>query len=119
MITLTAEATTQLRRLLAEKNRPGLFLRLFVQPGGCRGFSYGMAFDDDMRDDDVVVEHEGVRIAVDPFSARLLEGARVDYTDALMGGGFTITNPNAVSTCGCGRSFRTRGARGNPQSCCH
>lgn len=119
MITLTPEATMQLKRLLAEKNRPELFLRLFIKPGGCRGYSYGMAFDDRMREDDVVVEQDGVRIAVDPFSARFLEGAQVGYTEALMGGGFTITNPQAVSTCGCGRSFRTKHDRGNPQSCCH
>lgn len=119
MITLTPQAATELRRLLADRASPDLFVRLFVKPGGCRGFSYGMAFDRELRDDDVVVEHEGVRLAVDPFSARLLQGAEVDYVDALMGGGFTIRNPNAASTCGCGRSFRTRQERGHPQPCGH
>lgn len=118
MIALTPAAAAQLKRLLAEKKSPDLLLRLFVKPGGCRGFTYGMAFDDRVMHDDVVVEQDGVRIAVDPFSASLLEGARVDYSDALMGGGFTISNPRAAATCGCGRSFRARDRRGRPGSCC-
>lgn len=118
MVTLTPEASTRLRRILEEKKRPDLLLRIYVSAGGCRGFSYGMAFDSQVGEDDTVIEQDGVRIVIDPFSADLLRGACVGYTDSLMGGGFTISNPNAVSTCGCGQSFRTARDRGEPRSCC-
>lgn len=118
MVTLTAEASAQLKKLLQEKQRPDLMLRIFVQPGGCRGFSYGMAFDQQLREDDTLIEQDGVRIVIDPFSAEFLKGAEVGYVESLMGGGFTIKNPNAVSTCGCGQSFRTAKDRGQPRSCC-
>ncbi|WP_324716706.1 iron-sulfur cluster insertion protein ErpA [Carboxydochorda subterranea] len=118
MLTLTAEASARLRELLEQKQRPELLLRIYVQPGGCRGYSYGMAFDDKVREGDTVVEQDGLRIAVDPFSVEFLQGAEVGYVESLMGGGFTIRNPNAVSTCGCGQSFRTAKDRGKPQSCC-
>lgn len=118
MITLTSQAAEKLKGLLQEKQREDLALRIFVKPGGCRGYSYGMAFDSRVQEDDRTAEVDGVRILIDPFSAAFLEGAEVDYVDSLMGGGFTIRNPNAVSTCGCGQSFRTARQRGEPRSCC-
>ncbi|HQA69968.1 MAG TPA: iron-sulfur cluster assembly accessory protein, partial [Aggregatilineales bacterium] len=84
-------------------------LRVFVAGGGCSGMQYGMAFEPNPREDDYTATFEGVNIVIDPISLGYLYGANIDYVDTLMGGGFSIDNPNAVSTCGCGHSFRTGG----------
>src|SRR5438067_1245517 len=105
-MTVTAEATTQLRDLLSKED-PGTGLRVFVSPGGCSGLSYGMTFETEPADDDFVIENDGLKIYVDMFSSSYLEGSEIDYVDSLMGGGFTINNPNAVRTCACGHSFDT------------
>lgn len=82
-------------------------LRLFVQQGGCAGLSYGMRFDDTPEDDDTILEHHGLRIFVDPASMRYIEGSVLDFEGGLQGAGFHVENPNVVSECGCGESFRT------------
>ncbi|MDY6817833.1 MAG: iron-sulfur cluster assembly accessory protein [Halobacteriales archaeon] len=82
-------------------------LRLFVQQGGCAGLSYGMRFDTSPDDDDEIYEHHGLRIFVDPASMRYIEGSVLDFEGGLQGAGFTVDNPNVVSECGCGESFRT------------
>ncbi|ADJ14805.1 HesB/IscA family protein [Halalkalicoccus jeotgali] len=82
-------------------------LRLFVQQGGCAGLSYGMRFDDEPEDDDTIYEHHGLRVFVDPASMRYIEGSVLDYESGLQGAGFHVENPNVVSECGCGESFRT------------
>jgi iron-sulfur cluster assembly protein len=82
-------------------------LRLFVQQGGCAGLSYGMRFDHEPEDDDTVYEHHDLRVFVDPSSMRYIEGSRLDYETGLQGAGFEVENPNVVSECGCGESFRT------------
>ena len=82
-------------------------LRLFVQQGGCAGLSYGMRFDFEPEDDDTVFEHKGLRVFVDPASMNYIEGSRLDFEDGLQGEGFHVENPNVVSECGCGESFRT------------
>jgi iron-sulfur cluster assembly protein len=82
-------------------------LRLFVQQGGCAGLSYGMRFDDEPEPDDTIYEHHGLRVFVDPSSMRYIEGSVVDYEAGLQGAGFDVNNPNVVSECGCGESFRT------------
>ena len=93
--------------LLAEENKVGSGLRVFVQGGGCSGFQYGLMIDEGSGDpeSDQVFEVNGVRLLVDPVSLRYLKNAEVDFVDNNMGGGFTIKNPNAKSTCGCGSSF--------------
>lgn len=116
MITLTPKAALKVKDLLSQKNRDDLALRIYVTAGGCRGFSYGMAWDSPA-EDDAVVEQGGVRVLVDPMSATYLDGAEVDFAEALMGGGFTITNPNASSTCGCGQSFQSKDHAGAPHAC--
>lgn len=83
-------------------------LRVFVAGGGCSGLSYGMAFENNFSDYDTVMSVEGVKLVVDANSLMYLEGASIDFVDSLMGGGFRIENPNAVSSCGCGSSFRTK-----------
>ncbi|WP_136715344.1 HesB/IscA family protein [Halorientalis salina] len=82
-------------------------LRLFVQQGGCAGLSYGMRFDYEPEDDDTVFEHHGLRVFVDPASMDYIGGSQLDFEDGLQGEGFHVENPNVVSECGCGESFRT------------
>ena len=107
MINVTETAAEKIQELLAEENKLGAGLRVFVQGGGCSGFQYGLMIDEGEGDasSDQVFEVHGVRLLVDPISLRYLKGAEVDFVDNQMGGGFTIKNPNAKSTCGCGSSF--------------
>ena len=105
MITLTDAATSKVGELIDAEGEDGLALRVAVRPGGCSGFSYEMYFDSDVADDDNTAEYGEVRIVVDQSSAMLLEGATLDYKDGLEQSGFSINNPNAQRTCGCGQSF--------------
>ena len=107
MINVTETAASKINELLVEEGRTGAGLRVFVQGGGCSGFQYGLMIDDGDGDaeTDQVFEVHGVKLLVDPISMRYLSGAEVDFVDNNMGGGFTIKNPNAKSTCGCGSSF--------------
>ena len=107
MITLTSTAVNHVRQLVGEQGREDLALRVFVSPGGCSGMSYGMAFDDAPQDGDLTYEQDGVKVWVDEMSVMYLSGAEIDFVDKLMGGGFTINNPNAVKSCACGSSFDT------------
>lgn len=104
---MTETAASKISELLVEEGRTGAGLRVFVQGGGCSGFQYGLMIDEGEGDAsaDQVFEVNGVRLLVDPISLRYLSGAEVDFVDNNMGGGFTIKNPNAKSTCGCGSSF--------------
>ncbi len=105
MIMLTDSATAKVDELIKSEGEEGLALRVAVRPGGCSGFSYEMYFDTDVATDDQTVEFGAVRVVVDPSSAMLLEGATLDYKDGLDQSGFSINNPNAQRTCGCGQSF--------------
>ena len=107
MLSITPGAVAKVVELLAERELEGYALRVFVQGGGCSGLSYGMAFENNIYEQDNVVETGGVRLVIDPMSLSYMQGAEIDFVDSLMGGGFAINNPNAVSTCGCGHSFRT------------
>ncbi len=108
MITLTETAAQKLANILEQKGlRETHALRVFVKGGGCGGMQYGMTFDESTREGDEVYEMHGLRVIVDPTSLFYINGAVIDYVENLMGGGFHIENPNAVSTCGCGSSFRT------------
>ncbi|MEM1222705.1 MAG: iron-sulfur cluster insertion protein ErpA [Verrucomicrobiota bacterium] len=104
MITLTDKAVAQIGKLQSEKATEGQLLRIFVEAGGCSGFEYGMSFDLE-KDDDSVLENNGVSFLVDATSLEYLDGCEVDFDDGLSGKGFEVKNPNATSTCGCGRSF--------------
>lgn len=122
MVTVTETAAQKLREVMDQKGVTATHaLRVFVTGGGCGGMQYGMTFDNQPREDDTIDEQHGLRIIVDPTSLFYIDGARIDYIDSLMGGGFHIENPNAVSTCGCGSSFRTaRTHTGEePASCGH
>jgi iron-sulfur cluster assembly protein/iron-sulfur cluster insertion protein len=104
-ISLTETAASKVAELLEQEGNPELALRVAVRPGGCSGFSYEMFFDSDLADDDVTSAFGNVRVVVDPASAGLLQGATLDFKDGLQGAGFSINNPNASRTCGCGNSF--------------
>lgn len=106
-INMTSTAVEKVQKLLEERSLTAHGLRVFVSGGGCSGMQYGMSLEADPREFDNVVDAGGVKLFVDPTSMMYLSGARIDYVDNLMGGGFRIDNPNAVSTCGCGHSFRT------------
>jgi len=105
VFTLTDNASEKVKHLIEAEGNPDLFLRVAVRPGGCSGFSYEMFFDTDLAADDLKVEHGGVTVAIDPASAPHLGGASLDYKDGLQGAGFSISNPNATRSCGCGQSF--------------
>lgn len=109
-ISLTEPAANRVRQLLDERNLPDHALRIFISGGGCSGFQYGLAIEGEPREDDLRFSYENVNLVVDPQSYGYLGGATIDYVDDLMGGGFRIENPNAVSSCGCGHSFRTEGS---------
>ncbi|MCL6548424.1 MAG: iron-sulfur cluster assembly accessory protein [Alicyclobacillus sp.] len=116
MVTLTDSAVEKLREMMASRSENEQTLRLYVKPGGCSGFSYGMALDE-AHDGDTVYEIKGIRVAVDPASSDLVDGSEIDYVDDITGQGFRILNPNATSVCGCGSSFRTATNPGVPGSC--
>lgn len=104
MITLTPRAARQVRSMQAELDDPQKRLRVLVESGGCSGFQYGMSFDE-AKPDDTQLESEGVQLVIDPTSLAYLNGSSIDFDDGLQGKGFEIRNPNAQSTCGCGKSF--------------
>jgi len=98
-------AAEKLKSLISEEKNPNLKLRVFVTGGGCSGFQYGFEFDENVSDDDITVEKNGVTMVVDTMSAQYISGATVDYEEGLEGSRFVVNNPNATSTCGCGASF--------------
>ena len=115
-VALSAAAADKVRALLEQERDPALGLRVFVAGGGCSGLQYGMTLDEG-QEGDTVLELAGVRVLVDEMSAQYLAGSEIDYVDSLMGAGFTVSNPNAVSTCGCGHSFKTAGEAGQARAC--
>ena len=105
MITVTENAVTKIQDILAEENNPNLKLRVFVQGGGCSGMQYGFTLDEEVNDDDWDLEISGVKVLVDSMSGGYLQGAEIDYKEDQYGSSFSIKNPTAVTTCGCGSSF--------------
>ena len=104
MITITENASTKVAELLQDEPEAN-GLRVFIQGGGCSGFNYGFAFENEINEDDFVVEQTSVKFIVDSMSMQYLQGATIDYKEDLMGAEFVISNPNAQTTCGCGSSF--------------
>jgi len=105
MITISESAKTKIKDLLYEEGNPKLSLRTFVQGGGCSGFSYGFTFDEEINEDDFQLPLDEFRVLVDSMSMQYMSGVEIDYKEDLQGSSFTIKNPNATSTCGCGSSF--------------
>jgi iron-sulfur cluster insertion protein len=104
-ITVTEAAASKIKELLSEEGKTDSGLRVFVQGGGCSGFQYGLMIEESGGVGDQAFESNGIKLFVDPVSVSYLKGAEVDFVDTITGGGFTIKNPNATSTCGCGQSF--------------
>ena len=106
VLSLTPRASAEVKDMLSNPENAGKHFRVFVEQGGCSGMQYGMVFDE-QRDGDFLSQQDGVTVVVDGISAQYVRGTVVDFSDALNGGGFKITNPNAKESCGCGKSFNT------------
>ncbi len=119
VVSLTDAAATKLAELTKDEASPEIGLRVYVYSGGCSGYRYGMMLEDQPTADDNVLMTNGVRVYIDNNSVPLISGSQIDYVDTLMGAGFTVKNPNAVSGCGCGSSFRTADDGGAPRGCAH
>ena len=119
LVSLSDAAVAKLTELTKEEADPNVGLRVYVYSGGCSGYRYGMMLEDQPAEEDVKVVSKGITVYVDPQSTPLLQGSEIDYVDTLMGAGFTVNNPNAVSGCGCGSSFRTAESAGAPGACGH
>jgi iron-sulfur cluster insertion protein len=105
MITISDSAKAKIKDLLIEEANPNLSLRTFVQGGGCSGFQYGFTFDEEKNEDDFEIPLDEYLVLVDAMSMTYLQGAEIDYKEDIMGSSFSIKNPNATTTCGCGSSF--------------
>jgi iron-sulfur cluster assembly accessory protein len=116
ILSITPSASEKVRELLAQENDPSLGLRIFVAGGGCSGLQYGMTLDEE-QEGDTVISQGDFKVLVDEMSLSYINGSQVDYVDSLMGAGFTVNNPNAVSSCGCGHSFKTASGGGEAKSC--
>jgi len=116
ILNITPAAGDKVRELLEQENDPSLALRIFVAGGGCSGLQYGMTLDEEQEGDTVITQGE-FKVLVDEMSLGYINGSEVDYVDSLMGAGFTVNNPNAVSSCGCGHSFKTASGGGEAKSC--
>jgi iron-sulfur cluster assembly accessory protein len=128
LVSLTPTAAAKVKELMSEEPEgEALVLRVAIQGGGCSGFQYGLGFDTSAAEGDEILEFEGVRVVVDPFSAPYLQGATIDFLNGLQESGFKIDNPNAASSCGCGHSFQVEegaepdahGAAGCGSGCSH
>jgi len=104
-VVLTENAAKRIAELKVQENVPTAYLRLAVSGGGCSGFQYGFSFDDQRQEDDALFELEGVGLVIDTTSLELVDGAEIDFVEDLMGASFQVRNPNASSSCGCGKSF--------------
>ncbi|RAL26976.1 HesB/IscA family protein [Thermoflavimicrobium daqui] len=118
MITLTEQAALKVKEMLQDTDNPDRqFLRIGIQFGGCSGLNYSLGFDEDKKEDDMELSQHGVKILVDQDSIAYLQGTVIDFKESMMGGGFSIDNPNAIASCGCGASFRTATEAGKPEDC--
>ncbi|MDX8360875.1 iron-sulfur cluster assembly accessory protein [Cytobacillus sp. IB215316] len=117
ILEITESAAHQINAMKKENEEEGALLRIGVQGGGCSGLSYGMGFEHEVAESDIQFEQHGIQMVIDEESAPILKGVKIDYKQSLMGGGFTIDNPNAIANCGCGSSFRTATNEGAPEEC--
>lgn len=117
IVIITEAAAFQIKDMMKHNEEEDACLRVSVNGGGCSGLSYGLGFDHDQKEDDIHFEQHGIPILVTKEDALILEGTKIDYKQSMMGGGFTIDNPNAIASCGCGSSFRTEKKTGTPEKC--
>ena len=111
-VSLTQPAAEAVRDVITKKNLQGYALRLYISGGGCSGYQYGLALDNNILAEDSVIETDGIKLIVDEVSIKYLQGATVDYVEGLTNSGFKIINPNAVSSCSCGQSFNSESSEG-------
>lgn len=116
-VTITEAAALQIKDMMKEHEEENAFLRVGVKGGGCSGLSYGMGFDHEVSEKDTQFEQHGIKVLVDSESLDIMNGTIIDFKQSLMGGGFTIDNPSAIASCGCGSSFRTATNTGTPEEC--
>lgn len=117
VVTISEAAAFQIKDMMKQNEEEGSFLRVAVKGGGCSGLSYGMGFEQEVSENDRQDEQHGIKIIINKEDAPILTGVQIDFKQSLMGGGFTIDNPNAIASCGCGSSFRTATAAGTPENC--
>ncbi len=117
VIILTEAAAFQVKEMMVQNEEQQASLRVAVKGGGCSGLSYGMAFDSTINENDFIDNQNGIQILVSKEDAGILQGTKIDFKQSLMGGGFTIDNPNALASCGCGSSFKAAGRESTPQNC--
>ena len=116
-VIITQAAALHIKDMMEQNEEEGSFLRVGVKGGGCSGLTYGMGFVPNAEEDDLQFEQHGIQVVVNKEDASILNGTVIDYKQSMMGGGFTIDNPNAIATCGCGSSFRTASETGSPEEC--
>jgi len=117
LVELSEAAAFHVKKMMQNNGEEGSFLRVAINGGGCSGLTYGLGFETEMTEEDQLLKQHGIEIIVANDDVDILEGTQVDYKESLMGGGFTIENPNAIASCGCGSSFRTATATGTPEEC--
>ena len=117
VVEITEAAAFQIKDMMVENEEESAYLRVGVKGGGCSGLSYGMGFEHEISDDDDVLTQHGLTVLIKKEDAPILNGTKIDYKKSMMGGGFTIDNPNAIANCGCGSSFRTATKTGTPEEC--
>ncbi|MCD7036243.1 iron-sulfur cluster assembly accessory protein [Metabacillus sp. GX 13764] len=117
LLTITEAAAFQIKDMMKENEEENAYLRVSINGGGCSGLSYGMGFDHEIQEGDTELKLHGLTVLVDKESAPALKGTVIDFKQSMMGGGFTIDNPNAIASCGCGSSFRTAANAGAPEEC--
>jgi iron-sulfur cluster assembly protein len=117
MITVTEQAGLKIKEMIENEEDKNVYVRLGVKGGGCSGLSYGLGFDPEKNEYDTELEIQGIKFLIDNESAPILKGVVIDFKESLLGGGFTIDNPNAIASCGCGSSFRTATNAGTPEEC--
>lgn len=117
VVIISEAAAYRIKEMMTHNGEEGAMLRVSVNGGGCSGLSYGMGFEHEKKEDDIELLQHGINIVVSKEDASILNGTTIDYKESLMGGGFTIDNPNAIASCGCGTSFRTAKKAGTPENC--
>lgn len=117
VINLTEAAAYEVKDMMKKNGLPDGYLKISVKGGGCTGLSYGMSAEEAPGENDEIMTFHGVNVLVDKTDAPILNGTTIDFKQSLMGGGFAIDNPNAIASCGCGSSFRTKEVAGTPENC--
>ncbi len=117
IVKITEAAAYQIKDMMKEHEEENAYLRVGVKGGGCSGLSYGMGFEHEINEEDQILEQHGMTILIKREDAPILNGTIIDFKQSMMGGGFTIDNPNAIASCGCGSSFRTAQNTGTPEEC--